>query len=98
VIRPEDEAPIARPSLRIIVIIVRKVILLRNNVIAVEDFLLCLSMLVRMVLVSEIGMLGYRFLMSREARVCCGSDGVSWRFLMMSWVFFMLKACGRGHS
>jgi hypothetical protein len=47
---------------------------------------------VRMVLVSSMGMLGYRFLMSREARVYCGSEGMSWRSLMSSWVFFMLKA------
>ena len=56
----------------------------------------CMSMLVKIVLVSVTGMLEYRFVMSKEARVWCGSSGVSLRFCIRSWVFFMVKAWGRG--
>jgi len=55
-----------------------------------------LSISVRIVFVSPIGMLEYKFVISNEAREWHGSSGVSLRFCIKSWVFLMLKALGNG--
>ena len=56
----------------------------------------CVSMFSKIVLVSFTGMFGYRFLMSSDAKVKCGSHGVSLRFWISSLVFLTLKAFGNG--
>ena len=43
-------------------------------------------------------MLEYMFVMSKEARVCCGSIGVFFRSFSNSWEFLMLNAFGFGAS
>ena len=57
---------------------------------------LCVRILVKIVLVSFTEMLVYRLVMSRVARLWCGSVAVFLRSLSRSWVFFMLKEWGRG--
>ena len=50
----------------------------------------------RIVFVSTTGIFEYRFVMFNEAKVKCGSNGVSLRFWIRSLVLFMLKALGNG--
>ena len=50
----------------------------------------------RIILVSFMGMLVYRLVMSREASLWCGSMGVFSRSFSRSWAFFTLKEWGRG--
>ena len=58
----------------------------------------CFNMFVRIIFVSVTGMFEYRFVMSKEAKVKCGSSGVSFRFWIRSVVLLMLKALGSGVS
>jgi len=57
---------------------------------------LCVSVFSSIVLVSFTGMFQYMFVMSNEARFCCGSMGVFFRSCSNSCVFFMLKRLGLG--
>ena len=54
---------------------------------------LCVRILVRIILVSFMGMLVYRLVMSS---LWCGSMGVFSRSFSRSWAFFTLKEWGRG--
>ena len=58
----------------------------------------CVSVFSSIVLVSSTGMLEYMFVMSKEARVCCGSIGVFFRSCSNSWGSLMLNAFGLGAS
>jgi len=57
---------------------------------------LCVRILVKIVLVSFTEMLVYRLVMSRVARLWCGSVAVFLRSLSRSWAFFILKEWGGG--
>jgi len=48
------------------------------------------------VLVSLVGMLGYRSFMSSDANLKCGVHGVSSSFWISSLVFFRLNVFGNG--
>jgi len=50
------------------------------------------------VLVSLVGMLGYRFFMSSDANLKCGAHGVSSIFWISCLVFFRLNVFGNGAS
>jgi len=53
-----------------------------------------LSGCVRIVLASFTKMFEYRLVMSKDANVKCGENGVSCNFWIRSLVFFMLKEAG----
>jgi len=48
-------------------------------------------MFVKIVFVSTTGIFEYRFVMSNETKVKCGSNGVPLRFWMRSLVFFYVE-------
>ena len=66
------------------------------SLISSSGVLFCLSLFCRMVIVSEIGMFVYRFLMSKEANVALWGMCVSFIFVTRSVLFFtamLLSIC-----
>ena len=53
-------------------------------------------MFARIVQVSFTGMFEYRLMMSKDAKAKCGEIGVSCKFWIRSFAFFMLKAVRSG--
>ena len=69
---------------------------LRSSCCVWGSIILCFNMFSRIVLDSFTGMFEYRFVMSNDANVKCGNNGVSLRFWIRSVVFFTLKAFCNG--